>query len=87
MAELKKMKLSVNHNILPPEMLVKILKLLNYKDLCKAQLICKKWNDIAAKLKKKVAGKILWPYFYSKLTNLQIIFIFRSDFLHHCCWR
>ena len=83
MAELKKMRLSVNHNILPPEMLVKILKLFNYK----AQLICKKWNDIAAKLKKKVAGKILWPYLYSKLTNLQIIFIYREDFLHHCYGR
>ena len=67
MAETKKIKLSMNHSILPPEMLVKMLKLLNYKDLCKAQLICKRWNDIAGKLKKKVAGKIL----YSKLVNLQ----------------
>ena len=59
MAETTNAKISMN--ILPPEMLVKILKLLNYKDLCKAQLICKRWNDIIAKLKRKVAGKILWP--------------------------
>ena len=59
MAETKKIKLAVNHNVLPPEMLVKILKLLNYKDLCKAQLICKRWNEIIGKLKKKASGKIL----------------------------
>ena len=51
------MKLSMN--ILPPEMLVKILKLLKYKDLCQAQLICRRWNEIIGKIKTKVAGKIL----------------------------
>ena len=60
MPETKKIKLCMNLYILPTEMLVKILKLLNYKDLCKAQLVCKRWNDIVGKLKKKVAGKLLW---------------------------
>ena len=59
MAETKKMKLSMN--ILPPEMLVKIFKLLKFKDLCQAQLICRNWNDIIGKIKKNIAGKILSP--------------------------
>ena len=61
MAETKNTNISIN--ILPPEMLVKILKLLKYKDLCQAQLICRRWNEIIGKIKKKVAGKILRPYF------------------------
>ena len=45
--------------ILPPEMLEKILKLLNFKDICQANLVCKKWNEIIVngKVLKKVAGK------------------------------
>ena len=48
-------------NILPPEMVEKILKLLNFKNICKAQLVCKRWQEIIVKgnLKKKVAGKML----------------------------
>ena len=57
MAETTNAKISMN--ILPPEMLVKILKLLKYKDLCQAQLICKRWNEIIGEIKTKVAGKIL----------------------------
>ena len=57
MAEAKKMKLSVN--ILPPEIIEKIFKLFKYKDLCQAQLICRRWNDIIKKLKTKGAGKTL----------------------------
>lgn len=57
--EAKKIKLSANYNILPPEMLEKILKFLNYNELCKAQLTCKRWNDIIGRLKKKAEGKIL----------------------------
>ena len=45
--------------ILPPEMLEKILKLLNFKDICQANLVCKRWNVIIVKgnVLKKVAGK------------------------------
>ena len=54
----KRMKLSV---CLPPEMVEKILKLLKLKEICQAQLVCKRWNDIIVKgnLVKKVAGKML----------------------------
>ena len=47
-------------NILPPEMLEKILKLLNLKEICHAQLVCKRWKEIIAEgnLVKNVAGKI-----------------------------
>ena len=46
MVEAKNMRFSVIHDILPPEMVEKILKLLNIKDLCQAQLICKRWKEI-----------------------------------------
>ena len=32
--------------ILPPEILEKILKLLNFNDICRANSVCKRWNDI-----------------------------------------
>ena len=61
MSESKKIKLSVNFNNLPPEMVEIILKLLNFKELCNAQLICKRWKEIIDKgnLVKDAAGKIL----------------------------
>ena len=45
--------------ILPPEMLEKILKLLNFKDTCQANLVCRRWNEIIVKGKvlKKASGK------------------------------
>ena len=45
--------------ILPPEMLEKILKLLNFKDICQANLVCRRWNEIIVKGKvlKKASGK------------------------------
>ena len=47
--------------ILPPEMLEKILKLLNFKDISRGNLVCRRWNEIIVKgnLVKKVAGKML----------------------------
>ena len=55
----KKKKLSDVENILPPEMLEKILKLLKLKEICQAQLVCKRWKEIIVEgnLVKKVAGK------------------------------
>ena len=35
----------INTN-LPPEMLEKILKLLNFKDICRGNLVCRRWNEI-----------------------------------------
>ena len=47
--------------MLPPEMLEKMLKLLKLKEICQAQLVCKRWKEIIIKgnLVKKVAGKML----------------------------
>ena len=57
----KKRRVSDVENILPPEMVEKILKLLKLKEICQAQLVCKRWKDIVVKgnLVTKVAGKIL----------------------------
>ena len=57
----KKRRVSDVENILPPEMVEKILKLLKLKEICQAQLVCKRWKDIIVKgnLVKKVAGKML----------------------------
>ena len=63
MVEVKVIKPSVNSNILPPEILEKILKLLNYKDLCQTELICRRWKEIVINLKRKALGKILKLHF------------------------
>ena len=57
----KRIKLSVNFNHFPPEMVEGILKLLPFKDICQARLICKRWKEIIDKgnLVKDAAGKIL----------------------------
>ena len=59
--QVRKRSLSDVGNILPPEMVEKILKLLNFKDICQVQLVCKRWKEIIVNgnLVKKVAGKIL----------------------------
>ena len=55
----KRIKLSTINDMLPPEILEKIIKLLNYKDICQAQLICRRWKEIIENgtLLKKVSGK------------------------------
>ena len=40
----KKKRVSDVENILPPEMVEKILKLLKLKEICQAQLVCKTWK-------------------------------------------
>ena len=65
----KKRRVSDVEQILPPEMVEKILKLLKFKDICHAQLVCKRWNDIIVQgnLVKKVAGKNnAFLFLYSK---------------------
>ena len=42
----EKAPLSVIHNKLPPEMVENIFKFLNYKDICQAQQICRRWKEI-----------------------------------------
>ena len=57
--EAKKMELSTIHEILPPEMVEKILKLLNCKDIYQSQLVCRRWKEIIdlGNLLKKALGK------------------------------
>ena len=57
----KKVRISFIHFILPPEMFEKILALLSYKEICQAQLICKRWKEIIknGKLLEKASGKFL----------------------------
>ena len=59
MGEANKTNTCLIHNMLPPEMLEKILKLLNYMDTCQANLVCKRWKEIIVKGKvlKKASGK------------------------------
>ena len=61
MEEANEANMSLILNMLPPEILEKILKLLKLKEICQAQLICRRWKDIIVKgnLVTKVAGKIL----------------------------
>ena len=60
MGEANKTNTCLIQNMLPPEMVEKILKLLNFKDTCQANLVCKRWNEIIVKGKvlKKATGKI-----------------------------
>ena len=60
MAEAKKMEYSVIENILPPEVIEKILKLLSLKDICQARLICRRLKEIVEKgiILKKTSGRI-----------------------------
>ena len=47
-------------NILPPEMLEKIFKLLNYKEICLSKQVCKRWKMIIVKFRllEKASGEI-----------------------------
>ena len=65
MADETKISLCIIENVLPPELVEKILKLLTYNDICKAQLICKRWKEIIDKgnLMKKASGKMLYKSF------------------------
>ena len=51
----------ININILPPEMVERILKLLYFKEICNARRVCKRWKEIIDKgnLMEKAAGIIL----------------------------
>ena len=61
MEEANKTNMSLIFYMLPPEMLEKILNFLNYKEICQAKLISKRWKEIIDKgnILKKAAGKYL----------------------------
>ena len=54
----KKIKMSVSCNSLPPEMVVRIFQHLNLTEMCRAQLVCKRWKEIIEKfnLVKEATG-------------------------------
>ena len=56
--ESNEIDMALINNMLPPEMLEKILELLNYKEICQAKLICRKWKETIDKgnLLKKAEG-------------------------------
>ena len=52
----------LTNKVLPTEMLKAILEKLDYKSLCSARQICKRWKEIidGFKLVEKAFGKHLW---------------------------
>ena len=56
---MKNLSIPAMINILPPELLEKIFKLLNFKDTCQANLICRRWNEIIVRgnVLKTASGK------------------------------
>ena len=60
-------KLSGINTIMPPEIVEKILKLINYKDIYQAKLTCRRWKEIIHKgnLMKRALSKIFEPFFLS----------------------
>ena len=80
MADESKTSLSIIENVLPLELVEKILKLLTYKDICKGKLICKRWKEIIDKgnLLKAASGKILknsFTFYIHGLYNLRVSFL------------
>ena len=59
MEEANKTNASLILNMLPPEMLQKVVNFLNYKEICHAKLISRRWKEIIdqGNLLKKAAGK------------------------------
>ena len=81
MVEPKQNRLCSINDVLPPEMIEKILKLLNFKEKCQAQLICRRWKSIVEKgnLLTKAAGKISFfviqipvQYIHTYVQNINI---------------
>ena len=84
----KRMKHSTINEILPPEIVEKIIKLLNVIDIFQAQLICRRWKEIIdnGNLLKKVSGETLSLFCYICDFILFQLFFLRKDFMHFCCW-
>ena len=75
--EANEIDIALIHNMLPPEMLEKILELLIYKEIRQAKLICRRWKEIIDKgnLLKKASGKIFetLDFFIKLITNIVLI--------------
>ena len=80
-------KLTPIHEILPPEMLEKVLKLISFNEINQARLICRKWREIIDKgnLVKKASGNILKRKkatgigYFSKELSMPVTFLLMSD--------
>ena len=59
MEEANKTNISLILNMLPPEMLEKVVNYLNYKEICQAKLISRRWKEIIdqGNVLKKAAGE------------------------------
>ena len=77
------MNLAVSINNLPPEMVEKILKLLNIKEICQSRMICKQWKEIIDKgnLLKKAAGKIFEPFNFYIESMTYLVQLFQREYL------
>ena len=64
MEEANKTNMSLILYMLPPEMLEKVLNFLNYKEICQAKLISRRWKEIIDKgnVLKKVRGKTSFKF-------------------------
>ena len=67
MEEANKANTSLILYMLPAEMLEKILSFLNYKEICQAKLISRRWKEMIDKgnLLKKAAGEVFPIYLVS----------------------
>ena len=77
MSEAKKMRQSVNINHLPPEMVVEILKFLNFKEISHARMICRRWKEIIDKgnLLKNATGTSFYFLFNCIFQTLDGFFL------------
>ena len=66
MEEANKMNTSLILYMLPAEMLEKVLSFLNYKEICQAKLISRRWKEVIDKgnVLKKVRGKTSFKFTY-----------------------
>ena len=62
MAEEKKQKLIVIHEVLPPEMMTKIFNFLDFKNICVIRQTCYKWKEIIDR--QKILEKALCKSIY-----------------------
>ena len=83
----KNMKHSALIEMLPPEILEKILKLLNYKEIHHAKLICKRWKGIIenGNLVEKALGKIFKPSNYKSTNSLVGSIPISQKLVHQFC--
>ena len=61
----------ININILPPEMVERILKLLYFKEVCQARLICKRWKKIIVGDPQKPQG--IFRYMEKRIGGMRAI--------------